>query len=191
MSTRVLRRVTGSGAGGGIVDPEYGTTAMLTAIKETIDLLMLGGLGPNIPAAGSLTDGILASATGDVDLLDCLPFRIDNTSGQFSNFADSNGASLIVQVRFWLRVSNAGISITPKMLYGATEGAITSVATLTTPVACSATNDDYSGANQKQTIAMALPSGANYFKPQITIAGTPADAYQAWAKARVDLYVAS
>lgn len=189
--SRILSRLTGGGAGGIMADGDYLTLVRGTAMKSNFDLLELGCLGRNVLAGGDLVTGIDASATGDVDLLNWTPLLLDNSASQFSGFTDANSATLVIQFRFLLRVSNAAITITPKVRYGSTITTITTVATLATPAACSATASDFSGSNQYQTVTMTLPSGVQLYKPQITIAGTVAAGYQAWARAWFDMFVQS
>lgn len=187
--SRVWSRLAGSGAGGAFIanDPFNVTRANLT--REDLDLLALASFRRNVFAGGSETEGIDAGATGDVDLLHFLPMEVDNTSGQLSTFSDANGGVLVARFRFLVRVSNAAISVTPKIRYGSTFSAMTTVATISGAAACSVTSSDYSGSNQYQTVDVTLPTGVKLFKPQLTIAGTVAAGYQVWGRAMFDLFV--
>jgi hypothetical protein len=166
------------------------TTADWTPLRDLLILLAQGGLARNVYVGGSEVTGIVSEATGDKVLIDYVPLAIDNTDNRITGFDDDNGGTLTVQVRMFLRVSNTAINITPKVWYGTTMGAITTVATISGTAACAATNSDYSGSNQIQTFTVTLPSGARYLKVGFTIAGTPASGYQAWARAYADYYVA-
>ena len=190
--SRQFKRWTGGGAGGNIqIGDPIEMDTFLQPAKDNFDLLALGTYGSNLLAGGDLVTGLDASASGDVDLLNWTPFVINNTSAQFSTFSDANGATFVVQIRYLLRVSNAAITVTPKVRYGANITSITTAATVSGTAACSATNTDFSGANQYQTVTVTLPSGVNLFKPQVTIGGTPATGYQVWARAWWDIYVSS
>lgn len=158
-------------------------------IRDSLDKLALATLQRNIFAGGSSLTGIDASASGDVDLLDWAPLEIDNTSAQFSGFSDSNGAVLVARFRFLVRVSNGAITVTPKLRYGSTITTITTAATISGDAACSATDEDYSGTDQYQTVTVTLPSGKKLWKPQLTIGGVPAAGYQVWGRAWLDLFV--
>lgn len=192
--SRVLKRLHGSGTAGAWVDGDtFKLTPHFTPLRDDLDLLLAGCLARNIPMGGDEVNGIVAEATGDVNLLHWLPVLIDNTSNQLSGFSDSppsgSAATLVAQVRFFVRVSNSGITVTPKMFYGASMASITSAATVSGAAACSATASDYSGTDQIQTLTLTLPAGAKYFRAALTIGGTPATGYQAWGRAVADLYV--
>jgi hypothetical protein len=157
--------------------------------RNGLDMLALLG-ECNVDAGGSESIGIDASATGDKKLLDWKGLYFDNASGQWTG----TPATLVAQYRFRCRVSNAGITITPKLWYAATEAALISApvaATISGEAACSATNSDYSGTDQIQTVSFTIPSGAKFWAAGFTIAGAVAAGYQAWASAVRDIYIAS
>lgn len=190
--SRVIKRIAGSGAGGAFAAGDlFKLTAHVQPLKDDLDLLMLGVLGRNIFAGGSDSLGIPAEATGDVNLENWLPIGIDNTANQLSSFSDVNSGVLVCQMRFLVRVSNAGITVTPKVMYGTTISGLSSVATISGTSACSATASDYSGTGQYQAVAITLPSGANLLKPMLTIGGTPAAGYQVWGKVLYDCYIST
>lgn len=190
--SRVIKRIAGGGTGGAFVDGDlFKLTPHVQPLKDDLDILMLGVLGRNMFCGGSDTVGVPAIATGDVNLESWIPISVDNTANQLTSFSDSNGAALIVRMRFLVRVSNAGISVTPKIVYGSTITTITSVATISGQTACNATNDDYTGTDQYQTVLITLPTGVNLFKPLLTISGTPVSTYQVWGKAVYDCYISS
>lgn len=150
----------------------------------------------NVFAGGSLTEEIDGSNTGTFDLKPWLPIEIDNrNSSQISGFDNANGGTLVVQFRFLLRVTDANINITPRIVYASTIGGLASptVATVSGAAACDDTDEDFAGsADQYQTLALTLPANVlRIFKPQITIAGTPATGYGAIALAMMDIYVQS
>jgi hypothetical protein len=192
--SRVLKRIHGSGAGGAWVDgDDFTLTAGFDPLRNVLDLMMAGSTFRNQFFGGSEITGISAEATGDVTLIDWVPLLIDNTSSQLSGFTDSppsgSAATFVCQVRFFVRVSNSAINVTPKILYGSSMTSFGSTATVSGTAACSAMDSDYSGTNQIQTVTVTLPAGARYFKPQLTIAGTPASGYQVWGRAYADLFV--
>ncbi len=193
--SRALKRLHGSGSGGAWVDGDkFKLTPHYVPLRDTLDLLLGAVLQRNVFMGGDEVTGIVAEATGDVSLLHWLPILVDNTSSQLSGFTDSppsgSAASFVAQVRFMVRVSNGGISVTPKVFYGSSMGSITSVATISGAAACSATASDYSGTNQIQTVAVTLPAGAKYLRAALTVGGTPASGYQVWGRALADVYVA-
>lgn len=184
--SRVLKRLAGGGTAGAFVDgDQFKLTPHIKPLKDDLDLLLLGAIARNKYAGGMQAFAIDASANGTFDLSPWFPIEIDNQGSQLSGFTDANSATLVVQFRFMVRVSNAGITVTPRV-YDITAAA---AATTSGAAACSATNDDYSGTNQQQTLALTLPNAKHKFKPQITIAGTPAAGYQAWGVAVFDCYV--
>ena len=160
-------------------------------LRDLTDLLALGAIQRNLFIGGSEVNGIPATATGDVTLVEFVPWSVDNVSSQVSGFSNANGGTLTVQVRFMVRVSNAAINVTPKVWYGSSMSAISSAATLTGAVSCAATNEDYSGTNQVQIVTLTLPAGLKYFKAGLTIAGTPAADYQVWGRGYYDCFIQS
>jgi hypothetical protein len=188
--SRVLARLSGSGTAGAYADGDkFKLTTGFQRLKEQIDLLLAGAVQRNVYAGGSKSIGLSATATGDLRLSPVLPIEIDNTVDQISDFTDANGATLVVRFRFAVRVSNAAITVTPKVWQGDTEGAITVAATISGTAACSATNSDYSGTDQLQTITLTLPTAAKFYECGVTIGGTPASGYEVWAQAMCDVFV--
>lgn len=183
-----LKRLTGTGAAGIFVTGDkFKQTNHVTPLKEQIDLWMAGDLCRNRYVGGSMTYDLDATTTGTFDLKPWIPFGVDNRSNRLSGFSDANGAVLVVQVRFLVQVSDAGITVTPKV-YDITAAAL---ATTSGGVACSAIADDYAGTNQQQTLALTLPNAHHYFKPQVTIAGAGvATGEYVRATAVFDCYVA-
>jgi len=190
--SRTLKRIAGSGASGAFAAGDlFKLTPHVQPLKDDLDLFMAGILCRNVFVGGSDSLGIPAESTGDVNLENWLPISIDNTLNQLSAFSDSNGGVLVCQMRFLVRVSNAGITVTPKIVYGTSIGGLSSVATISGAAACLATASDYSGTDQYQTVTLTLPSGANLLKPLLTIGGTPAAGYQVWGKVLYDCYVST
>jgi len=185
------------------VDQVYGQkvhhTQYLRPVARAVMMLALGVLQQNVPAGGSDTVGQDASATGDYRLLDWFPILNENASAQFSGFTDnnSNSAVYVARFRYKIRVSNSGITITPKVWYGASISTITNAATITDengdPVAaCNVVDADpptYTGAHQYQEVWVTEPSGAKLWIPGYTVGGAPAANYQAWVSARWDRFV--
>lgn len=144
----------------------------------------LGGTLDELPFSGD--------ASGNFLLPNPVEFNLDNLNDQFSNFNDPDGATLICQITYKIRVSDPAINVIPRITYGASFGTVTtSVGTLTGATACSAINADFSGANQRQVLPLVLPSGNKWFQAGFTIAGTPAVGLQAWIRAYLDFYVQS
>lgn len=190
--SRVIKRIAGSGASGAFAAGDlFKLTAHVQPLKDDLDLFMLGVLARNMFAGGSDSLGIPAESSGDVNIENWLPISIDNTANQLSAFSDVNGGVLVCQMRFMVRVSNAGITVTPKVKYGTTISGLSSTATISGAAACLATANDYTGTDQYQTIAITLPSGANLLKPMLTVGGTPAAGYQVWGKVLYDCYVST
>lgn len=184
-----LGRLTGTGSGGDLAATapfDKFNRARGQVVKETLDVLMAGDLGRNRFVGGGQAFDLDGSATGTLDLQPWVPFGIDNRGNRLSDFSDANGASLIVQVRFLLWVSNGAINVTPK-IYDITAAAL---ATTSGGAACAATSIDYGGTNQQQTLTLTLPNAHHYFKPQLTIAGTPDSGYLVRGTAIYDCYVA-
>lgn len=158
-----------------------------TPHRDMVDLFALSAFQRNIFAGGGHGVEIDASATGTFDLPGWLPIGVDNRNNQISGFSNTNGGTLVVQFRFLVWVSNAGITVQPKV-YDITAAALATTSGGTTS---SGTSDDYSGTNQQQTLALTLPAALHYFKPKITIAGTPAAGYTAKALALYDCFIDS
>jgi hypothetical protein len=95
----------------------------------------------------------VASAQDAVDWIDV---EIDGT----------NLAGLTVQARIEVRVINAATSVTPKIRNG------TDSTDAGTGVACTATNANYGGTNQKQTITLTLASGVKKYRLMLTPSNT-------------------
>ena len=158
--------------------------------RNDVDMLALGDLAINVDAGGTEQVGIDASATGDVKLLDWKALYFGNASAQWTGTA----ATLVAQYRYRIRVSNGAISFTPKIWYAATETLLDSApvaATISGEAACSATDADYSGTDQLQTVSFTIPSGAKYWAAGGTIAGSVAAGYQVWARALRDIYIST
>lgn len=165
-------------------------TNFLEPARNGQDMLALGSLARCVDAGGSEIIGIDASATGDQYLIGRKPLYFDNASAQWSG----TPATFVFQYGFLLRVSSGAITLTPKLWYASTLAALftaPSVATISGASACSATNEDYSGANQIQTVSATVPSGANWWLAGVTIGGTPAAGYQGFAEAWRDAFISS
>lgn len=144
-------------------------------IQSDLDLLVNGDVARNRFIGGSDHIGIRGSAA--VDILNGVPFKIDNTSTQWSA-----SSGITVNIVVYLRVADASISVTPR-IYNLTAA---SVATISGAAACSATARDWSGTNQKQTLVLTLASGVNDYIVQLT---PSAATYAVYAKAWLHLYI--
>lgn len=158
-------------------------TAHWVPLRDLTDLCALGAFQRNVFAGMALD--LNAEATGTFDLPLWFPIGVDNRNSQLSNFNDDNGGVLKAQFRFLCQVSNAAINVTPKV-YDITA---TALATVSGNVSCAATDDDFSGTNQQQTVVLTIPAALHYFRPKVTIAGTPAGGYTARVIALWDLFI--
>jgi hypothetical protein len=144
-------------------------------IQSDLDLLVNGDVGRNRWVGGSDVIGVRSSAA--VDIVNGVPFRIDNTSSQWSG-----SSGIIVNIVVYLRVADASVSVTPR-IYNITAAG---VASITGSAACAATARDWSGANQKQTLVLTSASGINDYIVQFT---PTAATYPVFAKAWLHLYI--
>ena len=126
-----------------------------TANKFRDNLVALASQRFTAHLGGSRLTPLALSATTQ-DAPEWIDIELDGT----------NATGLTKQLRVECRSANVGTSITPK-LRNITDGTDAGVG-----VACSATNADYSGANQKQTIAVTLAAGVKKYRLQ----GTPSNA---------------
>jgi len=118
------------------------------------NLVALGSRRAVYPLGGSRTVTIPLVAAAQ-DAADYLDIEIDGTNlGAFTK-----------NLRVECRTLNVGTSVTPKLrnMTDSTDAGI--------GVACAATNADYSGANQKQTVAVTIASGIKKYRLQ----GTPSN----------------
>lgn len=191
--SRVLKRLHGSGTDGAWVDgvDQFKLTPHIDPLRNDLDLLMLGVAERNKYLGGSHSEAIALESTGDKDLVNWFPWILDNSNTQISAFTDAHGGVLVAQIRFLLRVNNAAINLTPKIVYGTSISTMTTVATISGQAACAATSSAYTGSQQVQTVAFTLPTGVKWFKPMVTAAGTAAVGRQGWVVAIGDLYVAT
>jgi hypothetical protein len=192
--SRVPKRLHGSGTAGDWADlDKFKLTAHYKPLRDSVDSFLGAFWTRNLYVGGSENVGLPGTATGDVTLWEYVPWMVDNTGSQITGFTDSpptgSPATLVVQVRFLVRVSNAAINVTPKIWHSTTMGGSPTAATISGTAACAATNADYSGTDQIQTVALTLPTSLKYFKAGLTIAGTPDPSYQVWGRAYFDCYV--
>lgn len=189
---RVISILEGSGTGGAFVDgtasppaDRLKLTNFVNPLKYNLELMLAGQFGVNRPGGGSERE-MDGSAAGTFDLRPLMPVMVDNRNNQISGFTNANGAVLKAQFRFFLWASTTAITLTPAV-YNISQSA---AASITGAAALSASsNDDYSGANQQQTITLSLHNSLSYYKPQVVVAGTPAAGYVWRAYTLFDLYV--
>lgn len=158
-------------------------TADWAPLRATLDALMNGVIQRNVFAGGTFE--IDASSSGNFDLPGWIPIQIDNTGNRISGFSDSGGAALVCRFRYLLYVSDAAVTVTPR-IFDITANA---AATISGAAACSATALDFSGSNQQQNISLTLPNADHVFKPQVTIGGTPAAGLVVKGIAVYDCYI--
>jgi hypothetical protein len=136
----------------------------LQPAKDNADLLALGCFARNLYGGGSEINGIgVGVGTGYITAYDAIEFEIDNTSNQLSG-----SANLVCRARICLRVVDtvspaSGIAVTPRV-YNVTD---LSVPTQSGAAACTATADDFSGSNQKQTITFTPANGKKKYVVQV------------------------
>jgi hypothetical protein len=102
------------------------------------------------PLGGSRNQALQHNAV--IDAYDYLDIEIDSD--------DVDGKT--VQARVEVRVGNSGISVTPQ-IYNVTDASVE-----VTGSACSATNADYSGTDQKQTLTITPASGVKKYRLRLT-----------------------
>lgn len=118
-------------------------------IRENLIALASARLTYHLGGSRNVAVPLVASAQDAVDFID---IELDGTNlGGFTK-----------QLRVEVRTLNAGTSVTPKLRN------VTDSTDAGTGVACSATNADYSGANQKQTITVTLATGVKKYRLQLT-----------------------
>lgn len=153
-------------------------------LADMLDMLAAGAFQRNVFFGGSGLD-LNAESTGTFDLQPYVPIGVDNRNSQITAFSGANGGTLVHQVRYFVQVSNSAITITPKVY----DIDATALATVSGNTACSATSEAFSGTDQQQTLVLTLPAAYHFFKPQVTIAGTPAPGYTYRAWAIFDTYI--
>ena len=106
---------------------------------------------------------------GPHDALDYVDVEIDGT----------NAGGTTYQARVEVRIGRTGLTITPRILN------VTDATVAGTGVARSAANADYTGTNQRQTIALTIASGIKKYRLQYTISGLPGDS---WATGEIESF---
>ncbi len=139
-------------------------------LKNNHIAIMSGGLGrslggsrdvPNNPVI-PLRGGVLRSkqsGTGPFDVVNYIDVEIDGT----------NQSGITIQARVEVRTNKSSCTITPKIRN------ITDSTDAGTGVACAAGRGDYSGTNQKQTIAVTVASGVKKYRLQFTLSDNRPD----------------
>lgn len=127
--------------------------------------------------ADTLVGGLRSKIIGGLgphDVFDYVDVEIDGTlqSGQ------------TYQARVEVRTSNPSISITPKIRN------ITDSTDAGTGAACTATAADFSGTNQKQTIALTIPTGVKKYRLQYTL-GANGQLCETWAVGEIEIFTTS
>lgn len=110
---------------------------------------------PNDPVLNPFT-GLWQSKSaglGPTNVVDWMDIEIDGT----------NQAGITYQARVQCRTDRANVSITPRV-YNVTDSTVAG-----TGSACAAASLDYSGTNQKQTIALTIASGVKTYRLQYSL----------------------
>lgn len=120
------------------------------------------------PLGGSRITALpqVASAQDGIEFLD---IELDGT----------NLSGFTIQARVEVRTFNAATSITPKIRN------VTDSTDAGTGVACTATNSDYSGSNQKQTITVTLAAAVKKYRLQATPSNTT---HPTWAIGYLEVF---
>lgn len=167
-----------NGPGGGAWignNTEHVTATSMNKVRNDLNMMASGTFGRSHSVGGSLTRGLVTAAATDV--LDALDFEIDNTSSYVSGTS-----GITISVTVWVRVENAGISVTPR-IYNVTDAG---VATTSGSAACSATTADFTGTDSKQTLLLTLAAGVKKYRLQIT---PSAATYQVFAAGWLNIFV--
>jgi len=125
------------------------------ANRHRENLIVLSSRRAVYPLGGSRSVSLPLAATAQ-DAESWIDVEIDGT----------NQGGMTGRLRVECRTANAATSVTPK-LRNVTDSTDAGIG-----VACTATNADYSGANQKQTITVTIASGVKKYRLQ----GTPGNA---------------
>lgn len=168
--------VGGGGSGEWLGDgsEDFGSVG-LNRLRASTGMAARGVFKTDVPLGGSFIDGIIAASV--VDIIDGIPFEVDNTSAYVSGSTD-----LVCKVSVWLRTEDAAVSVTPRV-FNQTTGL---AATVSGASACVATSEDYSGLLQQQTLLLTLASGVNIYRVQVT---PSAATYAVYARAWFSLYI--
>lgn len=167
----------GLGPGGAWIgdQTEYFSATIINQLRRALYLFAAGTFARSLPIGGSKTRGLRYAGT--IDAVDAVEFEIDNTSN-----AVSSSAGLQVPITVLVRVENAAIAVTPR-IYNVTQAA---EATVTGAAPCTATAEDYSGTDQRQTLQLTLQTGVNVYKLQFTATDAT---YQFWGQGWRSLYI--
>lgn len=127
---------------------------------------------PNFPVWEPFTGRVTSKypGTGPFDAENFVDIEIDNTEL----------TGLTVQARIECRAAD-GVSITPK-IRNVTDGADSVVG-----AACTATAPDYSGTNQKQTLALTLAAGIKKYRLQYELGANALDA-PTWCIGEIEIF---
>ena len=174
-----------------IVGDRFKKSKDIQPLKEQVELFMLGAWCRDLHVGGSRVIGVSVPATGDYDLVEWHPVIIDNVNDQLGGFTDGFGATLVVEFMYFIRVSDTGFTVTPKVAYGTDMSNLTTVATISGEAACSATSAAYTGTDQVQNVAFTLPAALKWFKPFFTVGGAPDNGSQAWVDVTHNRYIQS
>lgn len=118
-------------------------------IRENMIAVISARLTYHLGGSRQVSLPLIASAQDAIDYIDV---EIDGT----------NSGGFTKQARVEVRTENAATSITPK-IRNVTDGTDAG-----TGVSSTATNTDYTGTNQKQTIALTLAAGVKKYRLQAT-----------------------
>lgn len=122
-------------------------------IRENLIAIISARLTYYLGGSRATSVPLVASAQDAIDYID---IELDGT----------NLGGLTKQLRVEVRTANAGTSVTPRLRN------ITDSTDAGVGVACTATNADYSGTNQRQTITLTLASGVKKYRLQLTPSNT-------------------
>lgn len=167
----------GNGTGGlwvGDKTERFGA-ARFNDLRAALNLSGSGVFQRSVPIGGSSTVGLRYA--GVIDAVDAVDFTIDNTSSFVS------ASDIVVPIIVKVRVEDATIAVTPR-IYNVT---LDAEATTTGGAPCVATDEDYNGTDQQQTLLLALQTGVNVYRLQFTATDST---FQFWGQGWRSLYIA-
>ena len=161
-----------------VLDDPFGYQSV-NAFRDNLIALVSRRAGRTLGGSRHFPNDLCISLRGDIkskspgvgpsDVFGYVDVEIDGT----------NQTGITYQARVHVRVSNALLSITPKIRN------MTDSADAGTGAACSATAVDYSGTNQKQTIALTIASGVKVYRLQYTLSNV---SYDSWMTGEIESF---
>lgn len=161
--------ITGSGPGGSFIAGSKWGFQTAEECRQNFDVL--AALRSHRFMGGSRSTALQHDDV--VNIFDWVDIEFDGTHFQSGGWT--------IRVRVELRVENAALAITPKVR-NITDGSDAVVGTT-----CNASDDDYSGTDQKQSLSFTPATGTKVYRVQIT---PTTDTYMFWAIAQWEMFKA-